>query len=245
MIPTLLVDIYETDALHAALSKLLIAQRFNLVSMGVGDYYWDNGVRHSLEHKSGDQAVSESGHRLDRQLRTHMQNADVVGLVISNVVGPASNGGCTIWKKEYMPTTGRWRWVSIRDINKPYTAFQGYIWQLQQIGIQVFQFDGRDSMALGIAEFVFNSAKPTHSTLQRHLRPTVNVKRKQVKGWKPNPYIETLMGIRGGMIGEIRATKLIEKFKTPYAVYNAPVQEIFQILGRASALKFLSAIGRY
>ena len=47
------------------------------------------------------------------------------------------------------------------------------------------------------------------------------------------------------MIGEIRATKLIEKFKTPYAVYNAPVQEIFQILGRASALKFLSAIGRY
>ena len=242
--PVLLIDAYETTDMETKLGALIHVTRVNLVHMGVGDYYWDTGTRYSLEHKSGDQAVSESGKRLDSQLRKHMNNSDVVGLVISNVVSPSPKGNCLVWRKDWLPT-GTWRWRKLREVKKPYTAYQAYLWQLQQAGVFVFQFDDRDSMALGIASFVYNSQKQTHSTLLKHQRPIVAMAKKKVKGWKPNPYIETLMGIRGGGLGEKRATKLIEKYKTPHAVYNADVQEIFNLLGKVSGLKLLKAIGRF
>ena len=241
----LVVDVFETDFMANALSKLLTVHRQNLVPLGVGDYYWDTGTRYSLEHKSGDQAVSESGQRLDRQLRTHMSNADVVGLVISNIVSPSRSGNCLIWKKDYVPgPRPTWRWRQLREVNKPFTAYMGYLWQLHSAGIGVYQFDSRDSLALGIAEFVYNSHKPNHTTLQKHQRPIVNLIKKKIKGWKPNPFIETLMGTRNGGIGEVRATKLIEKYKTPANVYKAKAEELFQILGQSSAIKFMRAIGR-
>jgi len=240
-----MMDTFEADYMQTCLQQLLIVNRMNLVPLGVGDYYWDTGTRYSLEHKTGEQAISESGQRLDKQLRKHLDNSDQVGLVISNIVTPSTDGQCMVWRKVFNPVANRWSWKIHKYVNKPYTAFQGYIWQLEMLGIGVFQFDCMESMALGIAEFVFNSHKHKHTTLTKHIRPHARqARQKEVRDWKPDPYIETLMGIRNGNIGEARAKRLITKYITPIQAMLADKADLEQLLGAQSANKFLQAIGR-
>lgn len=245
-----MMDTFEVSYMEQCLQQLLLVNRRNLVHMGVGDYYWDTGTRYSLEHKTGSQAISESGQRLDQQLRKHLDNADQVGLIISNFVTPSPDGDCVVWTKQWSQPRQRWSWKLHETVHKSFAAYQGYLWQLQILGIGVFHFDCLDSMALGIAEFVFNSHKHKHTTLMRHLRPHArqqapkNDRQQKVRNWKPDPFIETLMGIRNGNIGEARATKLIGKYNTPIQAMLADKAELTKELGPAAATKFLQAIGR-
>ena len=72
---TIIVDTFETDIVRTYLSWTLQVHKMNLVPRGLADFFWDTGLRYTLEHKTAAQAVSESGQRLDKQLAKHIQNA--------------------------------------------------------------------------------------------------------------------------------------------------------------------------
>jgi excinuclease UvrABC nuclease subunit len=61
---------------------------------------------------------------------------------------------------------------------------------------------------------------------------------------EPNPYVETLMGLKGVNLGEKTAKQLIEVFGSPWGVFARSQEELAEVVGRAMASKILRAIGR-
>ena len=235
--PTIVVDVFEPTSADAILAKWgLTVVRQNLVPLGLADYLWmgHGGIRYTLERKQGKELVSAMGGRLDDQLRKHSQNADFVGLVIEGVITPAPNGGCIFWKE----STNRKIFHQNGTSPIGYEMLMAYIWSIGQQGFPVYQFPSFESMLLGISSFVHNSMKASHSALQHH------TKTKPVM-FKPNPYIETLMGIGGDTrIGEKLATRIVDNVGTPYSFFNSDLQRMGPIIGDQAFIRAMKNIGR-
>jgi len=231
--PMVVQDIFEPKEIEKDLAKVLAVHRQNLVPLGLGDYYWDFGTRFSLERKKADQVLNEMGARLDIQLEKHSLNADVIGLLVEDIVTPRPDGSCQVWARKggiFAP---------VRKIAKEFTGYQAYLWRLRQEGILVFETPDMHSTALAIASWVYSSLKPegSHKTFRKHHKP-------QVQTFSRNPYVETLMGVRNARIGEKTALKLFERFKTPFDVFVADYSELVSAIGESAAESFLKGIGR-
>jgi hypothetical protein len=234
--PTIVVDIFEKPEVPLLLEKYgctVVTQ--NMVPLGFADFMWLDaiGKRHTLEHKTVDQLVSEMGGRLDGQLRKHMENADHVGLVIDGVVTPKTDGGVQYWGHK---ANGK-VFFKARTSSIGYEALMAYVWSIRNMGVPVYWFGDLDGLCLGVSAFVHNSMKPTHTALQHH------VKTKPVV-FREDPYIMSLMGLHDAHIGEKTAQKILDHFGTPHKYFTADVDEGIDTVGRAVFLNSMRAIGR-
>jgi hypothetical protein len=248
--PTVIQDKFENIVAYEHLSRLLTVVRHNLVPIGVGDYFWHDadGLKISLEHKTGEEAASESGNRLDGQLEKHIRNADLVGLIISDMITPTPEGSIQVWKRKYNRVIKKFddAFVRGRTVDKEYSAFEAYIFSLERLGVPVFRVPDLESMAHTIASFVYNSTNKRakdHTTLRKHLRPRVTTTLAMPDGIDKG-YVETLMGIRKARIGEKTALKLIQEFETPHKVLTASVESLRRVIGKGTAENLLDSIGR-
>lgn len=235
-----IVDIFEAPGIAEGLARHSIqVTTANLVPSGVGDIFWygHNGVRFSLEHKTVSELPSVIGRRLDTQLRKHSNNADDVGLVIEGVITPTPDGGIQMWKYDL----GRLNLVRGRVSKLKFHALMAYLWRIQKEGFSVYFFADQESLCLAVAGFITNSLKPEHSTL-RGYGTTKKI------DWVPNPHVASLLGIFSGYgkvpIGEVTAKRIIDKYKTPWAFFNAHPDDVTDVISRDLFLGALSSLGK-
>jgi hypothetical protein len=63
--------------------------------------------------------------------------------------------------------------------------------------------------------------------------------------FRPNPYIETLMGIGGDTrIGEKLALRIIAEVGTPFSFYNSNLDRMASIIGAETFRRAMKNIGR-
>lgn len=212
-----------------------------LEPIGLADYYWvgkEDSV--TVERKQAGEAISQSGARLDSQLMKYTRNPNVgrVILIIEGVYTPSPEGYCQLWRQERDYFTKQKKAKEHGIIKKEYTTFKAYLWSLHREGIEVYETTDIRSTALTLASFVFNDTKKgEHKTLRSNLKP-------RPKPFKPDPYVETLMGIKDARIGEKTAIKMVDRFDTPFNALVASFEDLDEIMGEAAARRFLTAIGR-
>ena len=207
---SVLVDVFEDPKIELLLSRTLKVTRTNMVPLGLGDIVW-HGADYSisLEHKTFPQVFSEMGNRLDIQLRKHTEHAAFVGLVIDGMVTPITGRReCQVWR---MSSNGQ-VFYQAETLHKGWEEVTAYIHSLQTLGISTYTFPTLDAMCLGISAMVYNSHKTSHATLQTNIK-------KRLKAFKPDPFVETLMGLGQARIGEITAKKILAAYETPYRAF--------------------------
>lgn len=116
-----------------------------------------------------------------------------------------------------------------------------WLFQLSQAGIITLYTENYVATARLLAAIYQSCQKAPkdHTTLQRYIKPKIYIK-------EHNPYVETLMGIKGAELGETKATALIEYFGSPLSLFMASIEEIAELegFGKKTALKILRSIGR-
>jgi hypothetical protein len=217
--PVLVMDVFEGHAkgkdIEGELSKFLTVVRQNLVPTGLADYFWMglDSRRYTLEHKTATELLADMGNRLEDQLRKNTQNADDVGLIWDGVLTPTEDGkGCYPWhfsaKNPKIMVRGKPR-------NKSYQAVMSYIWSLEHNGISVYNVPDWKTMCRAISEFVYNTLKAEHKTLQRYVKTKPIILDPDLSE-DQRGYVRTLMGISGARIGEATAKKILVEYGTPF-----------------------------
>jgi len=219
----IILDVYESADFKSYLERTLHVDQVNMVSTGMADITWYTDHSITLEHKTAHSVLMEMGKRLDDQLRKHTNHATEVGLVINGLLTPVPGmRACYVWQQT---NTKEWFHIVQKKnrqtnqwepfiIHRSWEEYQAYLWSLDKEGITVYQAPTLETLASAISAFVHNSHKPEHRTLRRY------VKTKPIL-WKPDPYVETLMGVSGSNIGEVTAKDILSKYDTPYNAFLA------------------------
>ena len=236
-------DIFEPMEITRVLSTSITVHRQYLVSLGLADYYWDSGVKDTLERKTASELLGVIGGRLDTQLLKYLNSADRVSLLVEGMITPAVGGGCIAWHKNgsmFVPVS---KWV--RKKREPivykthYVAVMAYLFSLQtNWGINVMWSGDMESSAQLIGSIVANSQKPTHTSLSPYNRD------RRKKPQVADPLVETLMGIGGAKIGETTAKKILTHYPDPYHLYIEDKEVLEKILGKSLTTRILDGIGR-
>lgn len=254
--PLVTMDTFEPMEIERELRRTLQVVRWPLKQAGLNDYLavGHQNQRTTFERKKAYEFVSEIGQQLERQLADGMRNADSVALVLEGFLMPADDGsticvhfGDSIVESEiigWKPTMKRK--VFARVSTHQFDSVQAFLWQLQRHGILLIPTINERATARVLSSIIYNDLKPLHTTLGKHQRT-------MVKPETPDPYVETLMGVRikskqGGTtgvgMGEVAAKKAIEEFANPIGAYMAEETDLIRVLGPALARRFLNAIGR-
>lgn len=236
MKPSIVLDIFESPEMETLLSQTLEVVRKNMVALGLADFYWVSPAgRITLEHKTSEQVLAEMGGRLDLQLIRYLTNADIVGLVIDNIVTPDMDKPYSmVWKQDKADRI----FYPFMRVKVAFENYQAYLWSLRNQGIVVAEFPNLKALCRGISSFLHNSLKSTHTTLRRHYKPQIPPL------INPDPRVETLMGMSGLRIGEKTAKSLIDAYGSLIDIYNADPSDLEILLGKVGTSRFLDAIGR-
>ena len=218
--PVAIVDVFEQQRIADELSKNnLTIMRQNLVPLGVGDIFWMglDGLRFSWEHKTIEQALAESGQRLDDQLRKHTQHADIVGLCIDGIAVPGvGHSGCDIFEPSRKNPKIL---VKTKKHPKTFEGLMSFFASISTFNIRImYGYPDYISMCRAIAQMVYHSLTAGHKSLQ-HV-----VKTKPVL-FEAQQYVETLMGLENAKIGEQTAKKILLTHKTPFNFYLSEFNE--------------------
>jgi hypothetical protein len=241
--PVLVMDIFEGKIkgqdVQIELEQYLIVARQNLVPLGLADYFWmgANNLRYTLEHKTALEFLQTMGNRLDEQLRKHTQNADVAGLIIEGIISPIDNG-CEVWQRK-----GKGFDKAKRASSRSYQAVMGYIWGLQREGVQVYLVPDWKALCRAVAEFVYNTQKTEHKTLQSYVKANPIILDPGLSD-EERMYVKTLMGLDGARIGERTAKKILAAHQTPYKFFVSDIDQAKNKNLQATFTKMIRALGR-
>lgn len=231
-------DVYEPDYMAQLLSTVMSVQRQNLVQQGLCDYFWFAVDGHSItiERKTWLDLLN-SMDRLQKQLRTATNHAQEVGLLVEGVALPLTGGEIAVFQEgkseKYL------RRIKISGVK--YDTVMAYLWRLDKEGISVYHTSSIAASAWALKSFVENSQKTEHTLLRQYVRT------KAIK-WQSNPMVETIMGIRdenGSVVGEKRATELVEQIGSLWDIIHLVPEEVAQVcngIGIATARRLIKAI---
>ncbi len=244
MPPLIVMDVHEDPkdkGMERLLSTTLQVVRQNLEPLNLADYCWHTDIVHTVELKEAEAAIMESGARLDAQLTKYQHAAEDIWLFIQNPITANPDGSCKVWKRRNM------FFIPGKTLNKEYTTFMAYIYSLAvNEGIHTLFTADMSATAWALSSFVYNSHKPagSHTTLRKHLKPRVATVLNPESPFEAQPFVETLMGIKNARIGEKTALKLISRFKTPFDLAVASVDDVAEVIGLTAAELYFKSIGR-
>jgi len=138
--------------------------------------------------------------------------------------------------------------VPHKQYNVSYTGLQAWFSQLDKAGVTVVHTCHYVGTALALVALYQNSQKQEHTTLRRYIKEHIYIQSK-------NEHILSLMGIKGGALGEAKAKALIDRYGTFWYTIQQPAEELAETLvgdedgkqkrlGMATVLKLFKAIGR-
>jgi len=234
----IVVDVFEPDHLAQLLSQFLRVHRENLVVKGLSDYFWfaGDGHRITLERKTWADLIASQG-RIETQLRMATNNAEEVGLIVEGIADPLYGGEIGLFQKS---GDGKWfRRAKISDWR--YDALQAFLYRLDKEGITVYHTASMEATSWALKAFVENSQKQEFTTMRRY------VKTKPIL-WKPDPIMETLMGIKddkGHILGEKKAAEIIKRFGSIWKAIHRDPDEIASVcsgIGLATATRLIELL---
>ena len=238
----MLCDVFEPDLIYNLLKQSIEVQRHNLVQLGFADYVWfaHDGHRIQVERKQWGEILSDPDH-VEEQLRRELIAAEETILLVEGVAEATALGMDTYTKsgdKPYFRLQHSYG-TPKHPQSGLYHRIQSWLWQLDKAGISVYRTCHNNDTAGALVAWYHSSQKESHTTLQRYIKPHVNIK-------AYDPAVLTLMGIEGVELGEVRAKALLSYFGSIWDVFNAPLSSLVDVegIGPGIARKLISAIRR-
>lgn len=211
---------------------------------GLADYFWVGlSGAEEVERKQVSEIIGNFEHvemQLVQQMQTQPQPK--LTLLVEGIADPTANGIQT-----YLSAPNGTYFRKGKHFATPYARYEGWLLALENQGVRVWRTSSLEASAEALVRMRKQSESAPTSILNRY------VKVRQY--FTPNPYVETLMGIKGGHVGAEWAEALIDTFGTPYDVLRSPVELVaetmrasksgrVQKLGEKRATTLLRAIGR-
>ena len=240
---TILVDSHEPELIEALIKQVVPTHRLAL-NPKYADYMWHSvdGHRIQIERKQIGEILSGMG-KIETQLRREIESGVEETLLLYE-------GDCKPVPKMHGSITQAWQKskkgniiVPGREYHVSYAGFQAWLSQLDKAGITSVKTMDMETTAYAIVALYNNSLKLEHTTLNRYVKEHIVIKGQ-------SPYVHSLMGLKNAGVGEERAKALVERFGTPWNLFNQDDTEIAatlvsgKMLGLSSARKILTAIGR-
>jgi len=251
----ILVDHSEPEELISLLRQSSPVSVMPLNQTKRSDYYFggEDGKTRQFSRKQAGELLGNID-EAESQLRDYYENADENYQIVEGLISSVP-----LTRRDRSPSA-----ISVRRQSRPNNLFSykvaenGYIYdehswdvssallyawlfQLSQVGVITYFSENYVGTARLLAAIYRNCQKPPeeHSTLQRYIKPRIYIK-------EHNPFVETLMGLKGAELGEVKAKALLDYFGSPLSLFMASIEEICQVEGFAkkTAEKILSAIGR-
>ncbi len=226
-----------------------------LNQMRISDYFFGNYIGERLQFgrvQAGELLGDIDS--MEDELRRYYEQADKNYQIIEGIISPirlAVKG-----KQSYTTATTRGtsaglyaykvgdNFISEHSYNA--TASMLYVWihRLAEAGITTYWTVNWVETARLLMTIYRNEQKPPeeHSTLQRVIRPRIQVK-------EPEPFLKAMMFLSNAyklQIGETRAKAITDKFCNILDIATSSVSDIMEIegIGKKMAEKILSALGR-
>lgn len=233
----MLVDEFEPDEIEILLAQTHTVSRLPLNRSGMADYSWRN-YSDKVEHVERKQVgeILSGLEAVEYQLTEELNTSPYLTLLIQGVALPSADGIDT-----YLPPKNNrgGMLVRARHYKTPWVRYEGWLVALEMRGIRVWRVPDLAAVAIALDRLYVHTRNPESMILQRHLKvPT---------GFHPNPYVQTLMGIKGADIGPERAEVLIDIYTTPWNMMNHSPEEIADFVpgvGVNLATKILKAFGK-
>jgi len=242
----ILVDIYEPQQVENLVAQSIPVSRQSLNTKGFADYLFFavDGHRVQVERKQIDEILSDMD-GTEEQLRRELQSGvEETILLYEGTFEPIAGlkMATQSWRKA---KEGRVM-VPGHKYNISYSGVQAWFSQLDKAGITIIHTCDYVGTAMTLVALYNNSQKQEHTTLRRYIKDRIYPE-------PYNPYIQTLMGIKGGGMGEEKAKALIGRYGTPWYIFNQSEEDLAETLvgkdkpkklGILSAKKLLRAVGK-
>jgi len=231
----LAIDEFEPQEIEALLRQSIpLVVRSPLNRNGIADYSWRD--EYGLEHFERKQTreVLASLESVEYQLIEELKASPRLTLIVEGIAVPAPDGIDTF----VMAKNGRLMRPSTHS-KLNYAAYEGWLVALEHQGIRVWRTPSLNGTAEALTRFYHRAIEGKTDILLRHLKVPV--------GFHPDPYVQSLMGIKNGGVGPKFAEQLIELFRTPEELMRqAPETIAYHCpeFGLTRARKLLQAWGR-
>jgi len=238
----MLIDVFEPQLIEDLLSQSLSVNRIPLNSHGYADYLWHGIDNHiiQVERKQIDEILGGMD-RIEEQLRKEMQKAEENILLWEGTFEPiaGTKSACHSFRKA---KDGRIM-IPGHKYHTSYAGVQAWFYQLDKAGWTIVNTIDQVATSVTLVALYNSSQKAEHTTLLRYIK-------QKIYPPTPNPYVETLMGIKGASIGGEIAQALIERYGTPWYTFQQSAEDLAQTLvgdkqlGLVRTKKLLKSIGR-
>lgn len=209
--------------------------RTALNAHGFADYYWSFDESFQMERKQPAEIIADMDGVEEQLTRQIAANPDIhLILCVEGIAMPHYKG---IQISTLQPNGKFWRQGKVFET--PYARYARRLIDWQNAGITVWQTPHIQATAILLVHLYKATEAGETQALQR------NLKRRPV--FQQNPYVQTLMGIRGADIGVVLAERLLAVFDTPIGVVSASpetIAEYVQGMSTGAAKKMLRAMGR-
>ena len=243
------IDTFEPRDIELLVSQVVPVTRMTLNHgpHGYADYLWlaHDGHRIQVERKQMDEILSDMDgveELLSRELSNGVEETILLYEGTCEPI-PGIHNCLQTWK------LGKGGNVMIHGhkYQKSYKGLQAWFYQLDKAGVTVVHTPHYIATASALTAMYDSSQDPKHQTLQRYIKPHIQVASK-------NPHIMTLMGIQGVQLGEARAKALIDRYGTVWYVLTRTAEDLAETLigeeggkqkrlGIVTAKKLLESVG--
>lgn len=237
----LLLDIFEPVQIEDLVKESIPVQRTQLNSYDFADYFWTDCDNNSVqvERKSIDEILSGLDH-VESQLRREIYQANRTYLLYEGNFEPILMKGKLGCHSFHKTLDGKLM-IPGHHYHQDFSGVMAWFDQLDRMGITVINtIDYRATASTLVALYKSQQKKQEeHTTFKRYIKPKVYPK-------PQNSHVETLMGLAGGNLGEVRAKALVDRFGTAWNVFNSSPDQLAQVdgIGYGLANRILKAIGR-
>lgn len=244
---TIMLDRMEPIEIENLIAQSTDVMRTGLNANGLADYVWFacDGHRIQVERKQTGELLA-SLDAVEEQLQRELQNGvEETILLIEGVCEPIF--GLKIATQTWHRAKNKNALVPSRAFNCSYTGYKAWQNQLDKAGVTIVETFDYTATAMTLVALYQNSQKTEHRTLRRYIKDRIYVKSK-------NPHVISLMGLKGGGLGEERAEAIIDRYGTFWYAMSQSAEELAETLvgeeskqrrlGMGVVKKLFKAIGR-
>jgi len=240
---SILLDNMEPVEIENLIKQSIDVTRMGLNSKGFADYLWFacDGHRIQVERKQIYEVLGGID-EVEEQLQRELQNGvEETILLIEGICEPVF--GLKLATQTWRRAKDKNILIPSRTYNCSYTGYKAWQNQLDKAGVTIVETFDYTATAMTLVAFYQNSQEEKHKTLRRYIKNRIQIENK-------NPHVLTLMGIKGGGIGEERAKAIIDRYGTFWYAIQQPAEELAETLvgekrlGMATVRKLFNAIGR-
>jgi hypothetical protein len=235
----ILVDIHEPINIILLLKQSVEVSKGSFNQMGLPDYSWiaGDGLTDGISRKQAGEVLGDLD-GTEVQLRKDMEHTRRLALLIENPFSPCVHNnkpGTVVW----IPAKDGKLLRQGHKFGTPYSRVYSWLDKLDKSGITIVQTFNWECSAMVIPLLYKNSCDPESTVLNRYIKRRVRLEER-------NRHVETLMGVSGVNIGEVKAKALVDMFGTAWNVFSRDPDELTMVngIGPTLADKFLWAIGR-